>query len=329
MNNITAAITGVEGFLPDYVLTNAELETLVETSDQWIVERTGIRERRLLKGENQGTSVLGIGAAKRLIEKMQIDPMTIDLVICCTVTPDMLFPATANIIAKAIGADRSYGFDMNAACSGFLYGLATASQFIVSGVHRRVLLIGADKMSSIVDYTKRETCIIFGDAGAAVLLEPNYEGLGLINFYHRADGEGEKYLYQPAGGSRKPPTCQTVSNREHFVVQEGKTVFKYAVMGMAEATQKIMEINQLTADDIAFLVPHQANKRIIEYTAERMGLPMDKVMLNIDRYGNTTNATIPLCLWDYQSKLRKGDNLVLAAFGGGFTWGAALVKWAV
>ncbi len=329
MSNITAAITGVEGYVPDYVLTNAELETMVQTNNEWILDRTGISERRILKGENQGTSVLGIAAAKRLIQKLDIDPLTIDLVICCTVTPDMLFPATANIIAKAIGAEKSYGFDMNAACSGFLYGLTTAAQFIAAGVNKRVLLIGADKMSAIVDYTKRDTCILFGDGAGAVLLEPNTEGLGLINFYHRTDGEGEKYLYQPAGGSRRPPSHETVANREHFITQEGRTVFKYAVSGMDEASSKIMEINNLKSEDIAFLVPHQANKRIIEYTAERMGLPMDKVMMNINRYGNTTNATIPLCLKDYENRLKKGDNLILAAFGGGFTWGAAYVKWAI
>jgi 3-oxoacyl-[acyl-carrier-protein] synthase-3 len=329
MSNITAAITGVEAFVPDYILTNAELETLVETNDEWIFDRTGIRERRILKGENQGTSVMAIEACKKLLTKKDIDPMSIDLVICCTVTPDMLFPATANIISKAIGAERAYGFDMNAACSGFLYGLITASQFIASGVHKRVLLVGADKMSSITDYTKRETCILFGDGAGAVLLEPDDKGYGLINFYARTDGEGEKYLFQSAGGSRRPPSHQTIENREHFVHQEGKTVFKYAVMGMGDASSKVMEMNNLKSEDIAFLVPHQANKRIIEYTAQRMGLSMDKVMLNIDRYGNTTNATIPLCLKDYENQLKKGDNLILAAFGGGFTWGAAYMRWAL
>ncbi len=275
-----------------------------------------------------GTSLLGIGAVKQLLEKTGTDPGDVDLLICATVTPDMAFPATANIISDGVGAVNAYSFDMNAACSGFLYALATGAQFIESGLHKKVVVVGADKMSGIVDYTDRSTCVIFGDGAGAVLLEPNHEGLGLVNYHFRTDGSGERFLNMPAGGSRRPPSHQTVDAKEHFIRQDGKTVFKFAVTHMADAAAKVMEINQLTGEDIAWLVPHQANKRIIDATATRMGIGSDKVMLNIVKYGNTTAATIPLCLWDYEARIKKGDNLILAAFGGGFTWGAALLKWA-
>lgn len=322
-----AAITGVQGYLPDYILTNKELETLVDTNDEWITERTGIKERRILKGE-RGSSFMGIEAAKALLEKKEIDPLDIDLVICATVTPDMLFPATANIIAKGIGADNSFGYDINAACSGFLYALTTGSKFIESGTYKKVLVIGTDKMSSIIDYTDRQTCIIFGDGAGAVLLEPTQEEVGIIDSYFRVDGQGEEFLNMPAGGSRRPASHETIDAREHFVKQEGRAVFKFAVKNMADAVAKVMERNDLSSDDIRYLVPHQANKRIIDATANRMGVGEEKVMLNIEKYGNTTAGTLPLCLWDYESKLTKGDNLILAAFGGGFTWGATYLKWA-
>lgn len=322
-----AAITGVQGYLPDYILTNKELETLVDTNDEWITERTGIKERRILKGE-RGSSFMGIEAAKALLEKKEIDPLDIDLVICATVTPDMLFPATANIIAKGIGADNSFGYDINAACSGFLYALTTGSKFIESGTYKKVLVIGTDKMSSIIDYTDRQTCIIFGDGAGAVLLEPTQEEVGIIDSYFRVDGQGEEFLNIPAGGSRRPASHETIDAREHFVKQEGRAVFKFAVKNMADAVAKVMERNDLSSDDIRYLVPHQANKRIIDATANRMGVGEEKVMLNIEKYGNTTAGTLPLCLWDYESKLTKGDNLILAAFGGGFTWGATYLKWA-
>lgn len=327
MGSIKAAITGVNGYVPDYVLTNRELESLVETSDEWITSRTGIKERRILKGEGKGTSLIGIEAAKGLIEKNQIDPKEIDLVICATVTPDMPFPATANIIATEIGAENAFSYDISAACSGFLYALTTGAQFIESGTYKKILIIGADKMSSIIDYTDRTTCIIFGDGGGAVLLEPSEEGYGIIDSLHKSDGSGTPFLHMKAGGSRYPASHATVEARQHFVFQEGSTVFKFAVTNMADFAAKIMERNNLTANEVAYLVPHQANKRIIDATANRMGITEDKVMMNIQRYGNTTSGTIPLLLWDYENKLKKGDNLVLAAFGGGFTWGAVYVKW--
>ena len=328
MKKLHAAITGVESFLPEYILSNQELEKLVDTTDEWIRERTGIFERRILKGEGRGTSFMGIEAVKKLLAKTHTDPSEIELLICCTVTPDMPFPATANIIAAGVGAMNAFSYDINAACSGFLYGLATASQFIESGTYKKVVVVGADKMSSIIDYTDRATCIIFGDAASAVLLEPNTDGVGVQDFLLRSDGNGEKFLHMKAGGSRKPASIETVMAKEHFVYQEGKSVFKFAVQHMADASYEVMSRNQLTSDDIAFLVPHQANKRIIDATAHRMGLPDEKVMLNIQKYGNTTAATIPLCLWDYEHRLKKGDNLILAAFGGGFTWGALYLKWA-
>jgi len=328
MPKITAAITAVQGYVPDYVLTNKELETMIDTNDEWIVSRTGIKERRILKGENQGTSVMGIEAVKGLCKKRGIDPSEIDLLICATVTADMLFPATANIICGAVGAKNAFSYDINAACSGFLYSLVTASKFVETGMYKKVVVVGADKMSSIVDYTERSTCIIFGDGAGAVLLEPNTEGFGILDSILRSDGTGESHLHQKAGGSRRPSSHATVDAKEHFIYQEGQAVFKFAVKGMADVSADIMEKNHLTADDISWLVPHQANKRIIDATANRMGLDSNKVMMNIQRYGNTTSATIPLCLWDYESQLKKGDNLILSAFGGGFTWGAIWVKWA-
>ena len=322
-----AVITGVHAWVPEYVLDNKELETMVDTNDEWITSRTGIKERRILKGDNQGTSVIGTEAVKGLLEKTNTNPEDIDLIICATVTPDMLFPATANIIAHNVGAKKSYSFDISAACSGFLYALTIGSQFIETGLHKKVIIIGADKMSSIVNYKDRTTCIIFGDGGGAVLLEPTEEPLGIMDSLLHTDGAGANFLRIEAGGSRKPASIESVTAREHFVYQEGSTVFKFAVTNMAEVSAQIMKRNNLTADDIAWLVPHQANKRIIDATANRMGIGADKVMLNIEKYGNTTAGTLPLCLWDYESKLKKGDNLILAAFGGGFTWGAVYLKW--
>jgi len=327
MNKITAAITAVGGYVPDYVLSNKELEKLVDTTDEWIITRTGITERRILKGEGKGTSELCVPVALEICRKRGITPADIDLIIVATVTPDMVFPATANIVADKIGAKNAFGFDIAAACSGFLYALDTGARFIESGRYKKVMVIGADKMSSIIDYTDRTTCIIFGDGGAGVLLEPNEEGYGLIDSVLKSDGHGREYLHMKAGGSAKPASIETVTNREHYVYQEGKMVFKYAVANMADAAAEIMERNNLTSDDVAWLVPHQANKRIIDATAHRMGLPEEKVMMNIQRYGNTTAGTLPLCLWDYEKQLKKGDNLVLAAFGGGFTWGATYLKW--
>ncbi len=327
---IRAAITGVHGYVPDYILTNQELETMVETSDEWITTRTGIKERRILKGDNQGTSVIGINSVNGLLEKTGTDPEEIDLIICATVTPDMPFPATANIIADKVGAKNAFGYDLSAACSGFLFGMDTGARYIESGMYKKVIVIGADKMSAIIDYSDRTTCIIFGDGGGAVLLEPvpKEDNVGVMDSILKADGSGAPYLHMKAGGSVKPATVETVANREHFAYQEGSTVFKFAVTNMADVAAKIMERNNLTSDDIRYLVPHQANKRIIDATANRMGIGEDKVMMNIERYGNTTAGTLPLCLWDYESQLKKGDNLVLAAFGGGFTWGSSWVRWA-
>jgi 3-oxoacyl-[acyl-carrier-protein] synthase III len=328
MTKITAAITGVSGYVPDYVLTNKELETMVETNDEWIVTRTGIRERRILKGEGIGTSYIGINAVKDLLAKTDTRPEEVDLLICATTTPDMVFPATANIICEAVGARNAFGYDLQAACSGFIFALATGARFIESGRYKKVIIVGADKMSSIINYKDRTTCIIFGDGGGAVMLEPNTEGLGIIDDILKSDGSGAAYLNMKAGGSRYPATAETVARNEHSVYQEGTTVFKFAVKGMADVAAEVMERNNLTGDDIAWLVPHQANKRIIDATASRMNVSNDKVMLNIDRYGNTTSGTIPLCLWDYESQMKKGDNIVLAAFGGGFTWGSIYLKWA-
>ena len=328
MSKIQAAVTGVNGYVPEDILTNQDLEKMVDTNDEWIVTRTGIKERHILKGENQGTSVMAVKAVEGLLQKTNTKPEEVDLIICCTTTPDMVFPATANIIGDKIGASNAFGFDLQAACSGFLYGLSTGSQFIETGKYKKVVVIGADKMSSIIDYTDRTTCIIFGDGAGAVMLEPTTEDFGVKDFVLQSDGSGEPYLHMKAGGSRRPATAETVQNREHFAYQEGSMVFKFAVKNMADVAAQVMERNNLTSDDVAWLVPHQANKRIIDATANRMGVTQEKVMLNIQRYGNTTSGTIPLCLWDYESQLKKGDNLILASFGGGFTWGAIWLKWA-
>lgn len=328
MTKTRAAITGVNTWVPEYRLTNAELETMVDTNDEWIQTRTGIQERRILKGKDKGTSTMAIPAVYGLLEKTGTKPEDIDLVICATVTPDMQFPATANIVSDKCGLVNAFSFDLNAACSGFIDALTTASMYIESGRYKKVIVIGADKMSSIIDYTDRATCIIFGDAAGAVLMEPNDEGFGLIDHRLYTDGSGVVHLHQKAGGSMRPASHDTVDAREHYVYQEGAAVFKFAVTKMAEVSEEVMERNNLTADDVAFLVPHQANKRIIDATASRMGVDEDKVMLNIMRYGNTTNGTIPLCLHEWESKLKKGDNLILSAFGGGFTWGALYIKWA-
>ncbi|MFW5659708.1 MAG: beta-ketoacyl-ACP synthase III [Bacteroidota bacterium] len=326
---ITAKITAVGGYVPEYVLTNQELETMVETNDQWIRERTGIIERRILKGE-RGSSVMAIEAFKAMQQVYpNVDAGEIDLIVCATVTPDMQFPATANKIGLEIGAKKAFGFDLEAACSSFLYALSVGAQFIETGRLKKVLVVGVDKMSSIIDYTDRQTCIIFGDGAGCVLLEPDEDGYGLLDGVYYSDGEGIKHLHQKAGGSIKPATEDTVRAKEHFVYQEGRPVFKQAVVKMAEAGEEIMQRNNLKDSDIAWLVPHQANKRIIDATRERMGLPEEKVMLNIQRYGNTTSGTLPLCLWDYREQLNKGDKLVFATFGGGFTWGASLLKWAL
>ncbi|MDB5001886.1 MAG: ketoacyl-ACP synthase [Mucilaginibacter sp.] len=328
MSKITAAITAVNGYVPDYILTNHELSTMVDTNDEWITTRTGIKERRILKGEGLGTSDLAVPAVLGLLKKRGIGAEEIDLIIFCTTTPDMPFPATANSFGHKIGAVNAWGFDMQAACSGFLFGLATGAQFIETGMHKKVLVVGADKMSSIVDYQDRATCIIFGDGAGAALLEPNYDGYGLLDSVLKSDGSGIPFLNMKAGGSIKPASHETIDAREHYAYQEGKAVFKFAVTNMADVAAEVMERNNLTADDIAWLVPHQANKRIIDATAARTGVSEDKVIVNIERYGNTTNATIPLCLWEWEDKFKKGDNLILAAFGGGFTWGSIYLKWA-
>ena len=328
MSKIHAAITAVHGYVPDYVLTNKELETMVDTNDEWITSRTGIKERRIQKGENQGTSDLAVPAVEALLKKRGIGADEIDLIIFCTTTPDMPFPATANILAHKIGSKNAWGFDLQAACSGFLFGLATGAQFIENGKHTKVLVVGGEKMSSLVNYEDRATCIIFGDGCGAVLLEPDTEGYGIIDSIMRSDGSGVPYLHQKAGGSLKPATHETVDAKEHFAYQEGQAVFKFAVTNMADVAAEVMERNDLKSDDIAWLVPHQANKRIIDATANRTGVSADKVIINIERYGNTTNGTIPLCLWEWEDKFKKGDNLILAAFGGGFTWGSIYLKWA-
>ncbi|WP_333693267.1 beta-ketoacyl-ACP synthase III [Flavobacterium sp.] len=328
MSNITAAITAVGAYVPDFVLSNQVLETLVDTNDEWITTRTGIKERRLLKEEGKGTSFLAIKAAQNLIEKRNLNPLEIDLVLVATATPDMPVASTAVYVATQIGATNAFAYDLQAACSSFLYGMSTAAAYIQSGRYKKVLLIGADKMSSIIDYTDRATCIIFGDGGGAVLFEPNYEGLGLQDEYLRSDGIGREFLKIDAGGSLLPPSEETVKNKQHFVFQDGKTVFKYAVSGMADVSEKIMERNHLTHDDVDWLLAHQANRRIIDATASRMGLNEDKVLINIQKYGNTTSATLPLLMSDFENKLKKGDNLIFAAFGGGFTWGAIYLKWA-
>lgn len=328
MTKVTAAITAVGKYLPDHVLTNKELETLVDTNDEWITSRTGIKERRILKEPNQGTSFMAVRAAEDLLRKSNLDPKEIDMVIVATATPDMPVASTAVFTASQIGATNAFAYDLQAACSSFLYGMSTASSYIESGRYKKVLLIGADKMSSIIDYTDRATCIIFGDGAGAVLFEPNEESLGLQDEYLRSDGIGREFLKIEAGGSILPPSEETVKNRQHFVHQEGKTVFKFAVSNMADVAEKMLTRNNLSKDDISWLVAHQANKRIIEATARRIALDSSKVMMNIHKYGNTTSATLPLLLADYENQLKKGDNLIFAAFGGGFTWGAIYLKWA-
>ena len=324
---ITAAITAIGGYVPEDKLTNADLEKMVDTNDEWIRTRTGVVERRILKGEGKGTSDLIVPAVQELCKKRGISPSEIDALLVATVTPDMLFPSTANLVCHKLGAINAWGFDMLAACSGFLYALTTGAALIESGRYKKVVVAGGDKMSSIVDYSDRATCIIFGDGAGAVLLEPNTDGYGILDSILRSDGIGGQYLHMKAGGSIRPATLETVNSKEHFIYQDGQPVFKYAVKGMADVSAELMERNNLTASDIAWLVPHQANKRIIDATADRMGLTHEKVMLNIQRYGNTTAGTLPLCLWDWEKQLNKGDNLVLAAFGGGFTWGATWLKW--
>ncbi len=328
MSKINAAITAVNGYVPDYVLTNKELESMVDTNDEWIVSRTGIRERRILKEPGKATSDMAVPAVEGLLAKRGIGADEIDLIIFCTTTPDMPFPATANVLADKIGATNAWGFDLQAACSGFIYGLTTGAQFIESGRHQKVLVVGGDKMSSIINYKDRATCIIFGDGCGAVLLEPNNEGLGVLDSILKSDGSGGPYLNLKAGGSLYPASHETVDKEMHYAFQEGKTVFKFAVTNMANVAAEIMERNNLSAEQVQWLVPHQANKRIIDATAERMGVSEDKVMINIQRYGNTTSGTIPLCLWEWENQLKKGDTLILAAFGGGFTWGAVYLKWA-
>lgn len=328
MTKIRASITAVQGYLPEDKLTNADFERMVETSDEWIVTRTGIKERRILKQDGLGASYMGAKAAQALIEKTGIDPASIDMVLCTTITPDMFFPSTANLISHEIGAVNAFGYDLMAACSGFIYGFATAAQFIETGRYKRILMVSAEKMSTITDYQDRTTCILFGDAAAAVLIEPDTEGFGLQDFILQSDGSGKEFLHMKGGGSLRPASIESVTNREHFVFQEGQSVFKVATSRMSETSLAVMERNNLVADDVAWLVPHQANLRILDLTARRIGIPRERVMLNIEHYGNTTSATIPLCLWDYQPQLRKGDNLILTAFGGGFTWGAMYLKWA-
>ncbi len=326
--SIKAAITGVSAYLPEDKLTNADLEKIVDTNDEWITSRTGIKERRILKGEGLGTSFMAAEAVKSLLKKTNTKPEEVDLVIVATVTPDYFFPSTANLVCTQVGIPSIGSFDVLAACSGFIYALSTGSQFIESGRYKKVVVVGADKMSSIIDWEDRTTCILFGDGAGAVMLEPDTEGNGLIDFRMHSDGTGENHLIMKGGGSRFPASNETVDQKLHYIRQEGQAVFKFAVTRMADTAAEIMEANNLNGDDIAYLVPHQANKRIIDATARRMGVGEDKVMMNIDRYGNTTAATIPLCLFDYESKLKKGDNLILAAFGGGFTWGSAYIKWA-
>lgn len=328
MEKITAAITGVGAFLPEYRLTNDEISTMVDTSDEWIMQRIGIRERRIVKEPGMATSDLGTAAVLQLLEKTNTSPEEVDLLICATITSDRPFPATANVISRKAGLKKAWSFDINAACSGFVYALTTASQFVESGRYRKVVVVGAEMMSAITNYTDRTTCPLFGDGAAAVMLEPNIENLGVLDHINYTDGKGRHYLHMKAGGSKRPASHATVDNLEHFVHQDGQTVFKYAVSRMADVAAEIMEKNKLQPEDMAWLVPHQANMRIIEAVARRMGIEKDKVMINIEKYGNTTAATIPLCLYDYESQLKKGDNVILAAFGAGFTWGAVYLKWA-
>jgi 3-oxoacyl-[acyl-carrier-protein] synthase-3 len=328
MTRIKAAITGVNAWVPEYILNNQELSTMVDTSDEWIMTRTGIKTRHILKGEGRGTSDMGAEAVKGLLEKTNTHPDEVDLLICATVTPDMQFPATANIIADKVGIKNAFHFDINAACSGQIYALTTAAMYVESGRYKKVIMVGADKMSSIVDYTDRTTCVIFGDAGSAIMIEPTTEDVGFIDSIHQSDGFGRIHLHQKAGGSVKPASHATVDAREHYIYQEGQAVFKFAVSKMADVSVEMMKKHKIEPEDLAWLVPHQANMRIIEATARRMGIKKEQVMINIQKYGNTTSATIPLCLWEWEDKLKKGDNIILAAFGGGFTWGAIYLKWA-
>lgn len=328
MSAINAAITCVGGYVPDYIMTNKELEKIVDTTDDWITTRTGIKERRILKGEGKATSDMGAEVVKQICEKRGISPKEIDLVLVATVTPDMPFPSTSNIICDKVGASNAWGYDLSAACSGFLYALVTGQRFIESGAYKKVIVVGADKMSSIINYDDRTTCIIFGDGAGGVLLEPTEENVGVIDSVLKSDGSGKEYLNIKAGGSYKPSSYQTIDNKEHFVFQEGRSVFKFAVTNMADVAAEVMARNNLKSSDVDWLVPHQANLRIIDATRERAGLPEEKVMINIQKYGNTTAGTLPLCLWDWEKKLKKGDNLLLAAFGGGFTWGSVYLKWA-
>lgn len=328
MTKITAAITAVGGYVPEFVLSNKVLETMVDTNDEWITSRTGIKERRILKGEGLGTSFLAIKAAEDLLAKGNIDPLEIDLVIVASATPDLLVASTAVYVATQIGATNAFAYDLQAACSGFLFGMSTAAAYIQAGRYKKVILIGADKMSSIIDYTDRATCIIFGDGAGAVLFEPNNEGLGLQDEYLRSDGVGREFLKIDAGGSILPASAETVANNQHYVFQDGKTVFKWAVTNMADVSELIMNRNNLTNDDVDWLISHQANRRIIDATSSRMNLDESKVLINIEKYGNTTSATLPLLLFDFEKKFKKGDNLIFAAFGGGFTWGAIYLKWA-
>ena len=328
MQKLRAAITGINGWVPDYILTNKELENIVDTNDEWIMTRTGIKERRILKEPGKGTSDIGAPCVKGLLEKTGTKPEEVELLICATVTPDYAFPATANIISEKCGLKNAWSYDINAACSGFVFALYTASKFIESGTYKKVIVVGAEKMSMMVDYTDRTTCVLFGDGAGAVLLEPTTEEIGLMDAILKTDGTGRQYLYQKGGGAIKPASQETIDQKEHFIYQEGQSVFKFAVVGMADISVEIMERNNLKSEDISYLVPHQANLRIIDATARRMGVGKEKVMINIEKYGNTTSATIPLCIWEWENKLKKGDNLILSAFGGGFTWGAIWLKWA-
>lgn len=328
MSKITAAITAIGGYVPETKLTNLDLEKLVDTNDEWITSRTGIKERRILKEPGKATSDMAVEAVNELLRKRGITADEIDLLIVATITGDLVFPSCANIVSDKVGAKNAWSFDVAAACSGFLYALDTGAKFIETGKHKKVVVCGFDKMSAIIDYTDRNTCIIFGDGGGAVLLEPNYEGYGIIDSILKSDGSGREFLHQKAGGSLKPPTYETIDAREHYVYQEGKTVFKFATTNMAEVSTQIMERNHLNSDDVTYLLAHQANKRIIDYTAEKMHLPTEKVLMNIERYGNTTSGTLPLLFWDYEKQFKKGDNLILATFGGGFTWGSMYIKWA-
>lgn len=328
MSKITAAITAVGGYVPEKVLSNHDLEKLVDTNDEWITSRTGIKERRILDVPGKATSDMAVEAVNELLKKRGISAEEIDLLIMSTITGDYIFPATANIVCDKIGAKNAWGYDLAAACSGFLFGLETGTRFIESGRYKKVVVCGFDKMSAIIDYSDRNTCIIFGDGGGAVLLEPNTDGFGVLDSILRSDGSGREFLHQKAGGSLKPPSHESIDAKEHYVFQEGKTVFKFATTNMADVSIKIMERNQLVADDVTYLIPHQANKRIVDYTAEKMNLPQEKVLMNIQRYGNTTNGTLPLLFWDFEKQFKKGDVLILATFGGGFTWGSIYLKWA-